>query len=139
MGWHRPAGSAVQHHHAQWGQAGDALVEGVLPHGVVDYVDALASGGLLGLLCEVLLRVVNHHVGSSVLGKSGLRRGGHGSDGGCADVLGQLNEKQAHSTCPRVYQASLTGLQLVGAHHQIVGRHALQEGGSCRSRVDVVG
>ena len=49
------AGLSVQHHVAAAGQAADALVEGGLANGIVHHVDALAVGGALDLLSEVLL------------------------------------------------------------------------------------
>ena len=76
----------------------------VLPHRVVDYIDALAAGEALDLGLEVLLGIENHVGGAGFARELSLGLGGDGSDDARADARRDLRKQQADAAGAGVHQ-----------------------------------
>jgi hypothetical protein len=138
-GRHGAAGSAEEHQHATGLEALERLIEGGFAHRVIDDGKAFAVGDALYLVDEVLLGVEDHLVGAGAAGEGGLLFGGDGGDDPGATLFGHLGEEQPGATGSGVDQHGFAGLDGVGGVGEVVGGHALEEGGGRLVGGDAIG
>ncbi len=137
-GGHGAGGVAEGDHHAQGAQAVQGAHEGLLAHGVVDRVHALAAGDLPHPGNEVLAGVDDGVVAAVGTGDLRLGIGAHGADHRGPQAPGPLAGDQADATGGRVDQHRVTGFHPVDAPQQVVGRHAAQHHRGGGALLDVV-
>src|SRR5207248_782121 len=107
-------------------QAVDAALPRVLANGVVDDLQALATGDALHFRGEVLPRVEDRLVGAGLPRELGLLFGGHGADHLRTAQARDLAEDQADAARRGVHQTGVTLLQRIRGAREIVRGHALQ-------------
>ena len=117
---------AEAHHQPQGGEAVERVVEGRLPHGVVDDGDARPTGQRPHALREVLARVDDHVIAAVGPGEGGLGVAADGADDGGTQMLGPLAGDEADTPGGRVEEDRVTTLHPVRATEQVLGGQALQ-------------
>src|ERR1700677_3033754 len=109
-------------------KAVEAAVEGGLADGIVDDVDAFASGEALDLSFEVLLGVENHVGCACLAGELGFGLGGNSCDDARANACGDLSEEQADTAGSGMHQRRVAFFKRIGGERKIVRGHSLQQG-----------
>src|ERR1700684_227833 len=100
-------------------KAVEAAVAGGLADGIVDDVDAFASGEALDLSFEVLLGVENHVGCACLAGELGFGLGGDGGDDAGSDASSDLREEQANAAGSSMHQRRVAFFKRIGGEGQI--------------------
>ena len=110
-------------------ERGEGGFKGGLADGVVDDGDALAAGEVFDLGGEVGLGVEDGFVGAGFAGELGFFGGGDGGKDAGSEGFGHLGEEEAGAARAGVDENRVVGLDGVGGVGEVVGGHALEEGG----------
>ena len=128
---------SVQHHHAARAQRRQAVVEGVLAYAVVNDV---RPGTVTGLVDDVAEAVVADDViGAGLQRELDLLPARGGTDNKATTPLDHLGQQQPDPAGRRVHHGDVAFAHRVGAGAQVVGGHALQDGGCRDLQVHPVG
>src|ERR1035437_5138861 len=133
------AGLAEEGERATRAQRVEAFLKRGLTDGIVDHVDAAATGEASGLDVELLLGVEDDFVGAGCARELGLLRGGNGAEDAGADVLGHLHRQSAGAARGGMHEAGVAGFQRKRGVGEIVSGHALKHGGGRCVENDVRG
>jgi hypothetical protein len=133
------AGSAEECEEAAGAQALERLLEGGLANGVVYDCEALVVGQGFDLRGEVLLGVEDDLVCPGGAGEGGFLFGGDCGEDAGAEGLRHLDEEEAGASCACVDEDLVAMLDCVGGVEEIVGGHALEDGGGGLLRGDAFG
>ncbi len=128
-GWHSSAGAAEEDHRAAGAEDFEGLVEGGLAYGVVDGVEAWTVGDFFYFGGKVFLCVEDDLVGTGVAGERCLLLGRDGGEDAGAERLRHLNKKETGAAGPGVDEDFIARPYGVGGVGEVVGGHALQDGG----------
>ena len=107
----------------------EGLVEGGLADGVVDDGEAFAGGEVFDLVGEVGPGVENGVVGAGFAGELGLGFGRDGGEDAGSERFGDLGKEEAGAAGSGVDEDGVAGLDGIGGVGEVVGGHALEEGG----------